>query len=37
MSLDYQAAIEAACEMLGWNLKRNCSKGIGMFRDQRHL
>ena len=30
-SLDYQAAIQAVCELLGWDLKKNCGKGIGMY------
>jgi hypothetical protein len=31
-SLDYQAAIQVACELLGWDYKykKNCSKGIYM-------
>ena len=30
-SLDYQAAMQVVCELLGWDYKRNCSKGIGMY------
>ena len=29
-SLDYQAAMQAVCELLGWDYSRNCCKGIGM-------
>ena len=29
-SLDYQAAMQVVCELLGWDYKRNCSKGVGM-------
>ena len=30
-SLDYQAAMPAVCELIGWDYKNNCSKGVGMF------
>jgi hypothetical protein len=30
-SLDYQAAMQVVCELLGWDYKRNCSKGVGMY------
>ncbi len=30
-SLDYQAAMQKVCELLGWYYKRNCSKGVGMY------
>ena len=30
-SLDYQAAMQAVCELLGWDYNKNCCKGIGMF------
>jgi hypothetical protein len=30
-SLDYQAAMQDVSELLGWDYKRNCRKGIGMY------
>ena len=29
--LDYQAAMQVICELLGWDYKRICSKGVGMY------
>ena len=30
-SLDYQATMQAVCELLGWDYNKNCCKGIDMF------